>query len=143
MKAIVTGHTRGLGEAIAAELMARGVPVLGLSRTRAPALAARFPQLLQQIEIDLSDSITVGHWLRSGAVQDFFEDSDTVLLVNNAGTVQPVGPLQEQDPLAVGDAVALNVAAPMMLSAGVVAATPKRWRWTPTHRCACAAWPPA
>ena len=129
MKAIVTGHTRGLGEAIAAELMERGIPVFGLSRSRSASLAARFPSLLLQLEIDLSDSVTLGHWLRSGAVQDFFDDSAVVLLVNNAGTVQPVGPLQEQDPLAVGDAVALNVAAPLMLSAGVVAATPGcKWR---------------
>lgn len=129
MKAIVTGHTRGLGEAIAAELLGRGVPVLGLARTRNPSLAERFPALLTQVDIDLSDSITVGHWLNSGILQDFFEDTKLVLLVNNAGTVQPVGPLPEQDPLAVGDAVALNVAAPMMLSAGVVAATPAaKWR---------------
>ena len=129
MKAIVTGHTRGLGEAIAAELLARGIPVFGLARTRNAALAAKFPALLTQFDIDLSDSVTVGYWLNSGAVQDFFEDTELVLLVNNAGTVQPVGPLHEQNPLAVGDAVALNVAAPMMLSAGVVAATPKaQWR---------------
>ncbi len=38
--------------------------------------------------------------------------------------MQPVGPLHEQDPLAVGRAVALNVAAPLMLAAAVVAATP-------------------
>lgn len=129
MKAIVTGHTRGLGEAIAAELLARGIPVLGLSRSRSAALAVRYPKLLEQLEIDLSDSNTIGHWLSCGAVEDFFEDAKLVLLVNNAGTVQPVGPLQEQDPLAVGAAVALNVAAPMMLAAGVVAATPSAsWR---------------
>ena len=129
MKAIVTGHTRGLGEAIAAELLGRGIPVLGLARTRSATLETRFPALLTELEIDLSDSITVGHWLNSGALEDFFEDSQLVLLVNNAGTVQPVGPLHQQDPLAVGDAVALNVAAPLMLSAGVVAATPRAtWR---------------
>jgi benzil reductase ((S)-benzoin forming) len=129
MKAIVTGHTRGLGEAIAAELMRRGIPVFGLSRTRSATLRSQFPLLLTEFDIDLSDSVTVGHWLNGGAVQDFFEDDQEVLLVNNAGTVQPVGPLHLQDPLAVGDAVALNVAAPLMLSAGVVAATPKAsWR---------------
>ncbi len=129
MKAIVTGHTRGLGEAIAAELLGRGIPVFGLARTRNPALAEKFPKLLTQFDIDLSDSVTLGYWLAGGAVQDFFKDTDLVLLVNNAGTVQPVGPLHEQNPLAVGDAVALNVAAPLMLSAGVVAATPKaQWR---------------
>ena len=74
MKAIVTGHTRGLGEAIAAELLGRGIAVFGLARTRSATLAARFPQLLTQLEIDLSDSITVGHWLSSGVLEDFFEE---------------------------------------------------------------------
>ena len=32
IKAIVTGHSRGLGEALAAALLQRGVAVLGLSR---------------------------------------------------------------------------------------------------------------
>ena len=32
IKAVVTGHTRGLGAAVAAELVARGIPVLGVAR---------------------------------------------------------------------------------------------------------------
>ncbi len=55
MKAIVTGHTKGLGEAIAAELLARGVAVLGLARGAAPALAARFPGRLREARTDLAD----------------------------------------------------------------------------------------
>ena len=40
MKAILTGHTRGLGAAIAEQLLARNVPVLGLARSGNTALAA-------------------------------------------------------------------------------------------------------
>ena len=36
MKAVLTGHTHGLGEALAATLRARGIPVLGLARGRSP-----------------------------------------------------------------------------------------------------------
>ena len=39
MKAIVTGHTKGLGAALAGNLLARGVPVLGLARSRSIELA--------------------------------------------------------------------------------------------------------
>lgn len=124
MKAIVTGHTRGLGAAIARELLNRGVAVLGLARGKSAALDADFPQLFDQVEIDLGDSTALAYWIAGGALKDFFEESTLALLVNNAGTVQPVGPLHEQDPLAVGRAVALNVAAPLMLAAAVVAATP-------------------
>ncbi|WP_426105682.1 SDR family oxidoreductase [Massilia sp. TSP1-1-2] len=124
MKAIVTGHTRGLGAAIAGELLNRGVAVLGLARGKSAELDEQFPALFDQVEIDLGDSTALAYWIAGGALKDFFEDASLALLVNNAGTVQPVGPLHEQDPLAVGRAVALNVAAPLMLAAAVVAATP-------------------
>ena len=124
MKAIVTGHTRGLGAAVARELLVRGVSVMGLARGKCATLRTDFPELFTQYEIDLGDSTALAYWVASGVLEEFFEGSSLVLLVNNAGTVQPIGPLHEQDPLTVGRAVALNVAAPLMLSAAVVAAAP-------------------
>jgi NADP-dependent 3-hydroxy acid dehydrogenase YdfG len=119
MKAIVTGHTKGLGEAIAGELMKRGIPVLGLARGLSRDLADRYPELLTQVEIDLSNAAHVSAWLHAKALHDYLAGCDTALLVNNAGTVSPVGPLHEQDPAAVVKAVSLNVAAPMALAAAV------------------------
>ncbi len=122
IKAILTGHTKGLGAAIAADLLARGVPVLGLARGAAPSLAARFPQSLAQAELDLADSAALGAWLARADLGAWLAGSATVLLINNAGTVQPVGPVAAQDPVAVARAVALNVAAPLMLASAVAAA---------------------
>ncbi len=117
MKAVLTGHTKGLGAAIAAALLARGIPVLGLARTRNRALESRFAALLRQVELDLADSAAVAQWLAGDALRSFLQGCKTALLINNAGTVQPVGPLETQDVAAVGRAIALNVAAPAMLSA--------------------------
>jgi benzil reductase ((S)-benzoin forming) len=122
IKAILTGHTKGLGAALAADLLARGIGVLGLARGTAPGLAARFPQALAQVELDLADSAALGTWLAGGALRDWLAGAETVLLINNAGTVQPVGPIDRQDPGAIARAVALNVAAPMMLASAVAAA---------------------
>ena len=124
MKAIVTGHSKGLGAAIAAELLARGIPVLGLARHRAPGLAGRFPDLLREIEVDLSDGAVLAQWLAGGALAGFLAGKGAVLLVNNAGVVWPVGPLAEQDPLEALKAVTLNVAAPLALAAAAVRASP-------------------
>ncbi|TFW35003.1 SDR family oxidoreductase [Massilia horti] len=124
MKAIVTGHTRGLGAAIAGELLGRGVPVLGLARGRADELAARYPGLLEQVELDLADSAQLAAWLGSGALAGYLGGEYQVALVNNAGVVSPIGPLSDHDPLAVMRAVVLNVAAPLALAAAVVRATP-------------------
>ena len=57
MKAIVTGHTRGLGAAIAEQLLARGIAVLGLARSGNTDLATRYPDLFNEIALDLADSV--------------------------------------------------------------------------------------
>ena len=115
MKAIVTGHTKGLGAALAGNLLARGVPVLGLARSRSIELATAYPELIEEVTLDLADSAALSDWLGSGALGDYLDGTGAVLLLNNAGMVSPVGPLDVQDPQAVLRAVQLNVAAPMAL----------------------------
>jgi benzil reductase ((S)-benzoin forming) len=124
MKAVVTGHTKGLGAAIAKVLLERGIPVLGVARHKAPDLATYAPGLLIEAEIDLSDAAALTEWLAGDGMRKFLEGSGTALLINNAGVVWPVGPLHEQDPNEVIRAVTLNVAAPLALAAAVVRACP-------------------
>ena len=119
MKAIVTGHTKGLGAAIAAELVKRGIPVLGLARSRSGAASP----LLTEREVDLSDCAALAAFLQGDTLGNWLRDEGATLLVNNAGVVSPVGPLAEQDPLAVLRAATLNVAAPLALAASVVRAS--------------------
>jgi len=123
LKAIVTGSTRGLGAALAANLLARGITVLGLARHSNAGLERSHPDTFSQAELDLSDSAALGQWLAGGALQRFLSGASGVLLINNAGTVKPVGPLDSQDPLAIARAIALNVSAPLMLSSAVMAAS--------------------
>jgi NAD(P)-dependent dehydrogenase (short-subunit alcohol dehydrogenase family) len=120
MKAIVTGHTKGLGAAIAAELIERGIPVLGLARGRSAAASS---ELLTEIEVDLSDAAAMAAFLAGDTLAGWLRDEGATLLVNNAGVVAPVGPLAAQDPLAALRAVTLNVAAPLALAAAVVRAS--------------------
>lgn len=121
MKAILTGHTRGLGAAIAAELLIRHVAVLGMARHRNAELEKRFPTELEQVELDLADAGALARWLADGALQRFVADGKKVLLINNAGIVQPVGPLDTQDAGTIAQAIGLNVTAPLMLAAAVAA----------------------
>ena len=127
-KAVLTGYTKGLGAALARELLGLGIPVLALARSTSPELAARFPDLLTPIEIDLANNQALADWLRTDALRAYLDDCSTVLLINNAGTVQPVGALHQQAPLDVAASVALNVGAPLMLAATVVALTPGKQR---------------
>lgn len=122
MKAIVTGHTRGLGAAIAAELTQRGVAVLGLARSRLET------QGIAQAELDMANPAALQSWLAGDTLRDFLGDATQALLVNNAGVVTPVGPLAAQDPAQVLRAVSLNVAAPLALAAAFVQAAPQAER---------------
>lgn len=122
--AILTGHSRGLGAAVTAELLARGVAVLGLSRSENPALARAHPGQLEQVSIDLADGAALAHWLDGGTLARFVADADRVLLINNAGLLQPVGPLGSQDGAAIARALAVNVLAPLSLANALVAARP-------------------
>jgi benzil reductase ((S)-benzoin forming) len=123
MKAIVTGHARGLGAALAEQLLTRDIAVLGISRSGNPGLAQRFPDTLEQAALDLSDSTALAHWLASGIMQRFLSGCSTALLINNAGTVQPVGPAGTQESEKIAQAVALNVSAPLMLANAFVSAS--------------------
>ncbi|SNT18496.1 NAD(P)-dependent dehydrogenase, short-chain alcohol dehydrogenase family [Noviherbaspirillum humi] len=120
LKAILTGHSRGLGAAICHELLSRDIPVLGLAR-HALARPGRNAELLEQVAIDLADGATLAGWLAAGELARRLAGCTRLLLINNAGLVQPVGPLGVQDPAAVARAVSVNVAAPLMLADAVCA----------------------
>jgi NAD(P)-dependent dehydrogenase (short-subunit alcohol dehydrogenase family) len=124
MKAIVTGHSRGLGGAIAEELLGRGHTVLGVARSANVPLGARFRDALEQIELDLADLKRLEQWIERGALERFLAGADSVLLVNNAGTLQPIGRLETQPVVTVAQAVALNVGAALILASAFAAATP-------------------
>jgi hypothetical protein len=123
IRAIVTGHTRGLGASLAEQLLARGVAVLGLSRSRHATLKDRFPALLEEIELELADPARVAQWVATDALRGFVRGARSVLLINNAGTVQPIGPMEGQNATDIATAVSLNVATPLMLAAAVTTAS--------------------
>ncbi|MFM0292274.1 MULTISPECIES: SDR family oxidoreductase [Paraburkholderia] len=122
IRAIVTGHNRGLGAALAEQLLARGIAVLGLSRSRHATLKNHFPALLEEIELELADTARVSQWIATPALREFVSGAHTVLLINNAGMVQPIGPIEGQDAAAIASAVSLNVATPLMLASALAAA---------------------
>lgn len=119
--AILTGHSRGLGAAIAATLLERGIPVLALSRSGNPELMNH--PLLTEVAVDLGDAVALGHWLETPDLEAFVGET-VPLLINNAGTVAPIGPLGTQDPLQLVQAVTLNVTAPLLLANALIAALP-------------------
>lgn len=127
---VVTGHSRGLGAALARCALAQGAAVLGLSRQ---VLAGGLPRAHGQFtetQLDLADPIALQDWLATGALAAWLTGARQAVLVNNAGTVMPMGAAgglaaqgNGQGPHALAQAVALNVTAPLMLTDAFVAAT--------------------
>ncbi len=121
--AIVTGHSRGLGEAIAAHLLERGVHVLGVARHGNGGLAQRYGDALVQVQVDLADAVALSEWLHGKTIDQHVREADSALLVNNSGVLQPLGPLGTLDAGLVARAVAVNVGAALALSAAFAVAT--------------------
>jgi|SRR5450830_596786 len=124
IKAIVTGHSRGLGAGAARALLADGVAVLGIARGGNPALQQAFPEGLQEARIDLADARALGQWLELGGLRAFLQGASQALLINNAGVVTPIGPPGGQGAAALAQAIGINVTAALLLADGFVAATP-------------------
>ena len=110
-KVILTGHSKGLGKALARSLIEKGCDVLGLSRSRSDDLNG-----LQQVMLDLSDGSALLQWIESGVLNTFLKGTEQAILVNNSGVVSPVGPLGKQENYDIVRSVDLNVSAPLILS---------------------------
>jgi NAD(P)-dependent dehydrogenase (short-subunit alcohol dehydrogenase family) len=111
--AIVTGVSRGLGAALAADLLERGFTVLGVGRTSNPGLTGDRYGL---VELDLSDVARIESVLEP-ALQALRERPlASVCLVNNAATDVPVGPIGRLAGSEIASALAVNLAAPVALA---------------------------
>jgi hypothetical protein len=111
--AIVTGVSRGLGEALAFAMLARGFTVLGVGRTASPRLAGKSFHLA---ECDLAQpallAAAIPPPLRiiAGAMPA------SVTPVNNAAVATPTGRVGHLDASAIASALATNAAAPAVMA---------------------------
>ena len=122
--AVVTGHSRGIGEAVAEHLLARGARVLGVSRHgNAAPRGAISRTRLEEVALDVADGVALARWLAGNPLERFLGESETPLLVNNAGVLQPIGTSRDARRRAGWRAVAVNLGAALVLSAAFVQAT--------------------
>lgn len=111
--AIVTGVSRGLGEALAAELLARGYAVTGVGRASADRLRGaqyRFAPC------DLAQVAAIEPALAPLFHAMALARPPSVCLINNAATPGPVGALGTFDECAVAESLAVNLVAPVVLA---------------------------
>lgn len=125
--AIVTGASRGLGAAIAERLLAPHRRLVCVARSGNEALLALAQARAAPIEYlrhDLADPQAIDALVASVvAVAQAHADAKRFVLVNNAGVVEPIGPIESlrSGPLAVS--LQVNLASLMRLTAAFLEAT--------------------
>ncbi|HEX7328425.1 MAG TPA: SDR family NAD(P)-dependent oxidoreductase [Casimicrobiaceae bacterium] len=109
--AIVTGVSTGLGEALAARLLARGYEVLGVGRRTSPRLAGA---AFTFVAVDLAHPDTAGTALADAFATIAAERPGSVCLVNNAATIDGVGVLGTLTAATIATDFDVNLAAPVI-----------------------------
>lgn len=120
---ILTGASRGMGRAMAQQLIQDGHTLLGLSRQPDDALTAKAPARVTQWAVDLADPAPVALRLRQWLAD---MDPKTVIsatLINNAGLIPTIAPLEDCPPEETSIALRVGLEAPMLLSSAFLAAT--------------------
>lgn len=129
---ILTGASRGMGLAMARQLLQPGHVLLTLSRRQNPDLASQAASgqaALEQWPIDLADAAVASQrlhgWLAGHDPQAFA----SATLINNAGVIPAIVPLRDADSADLAHALRVGLEAPMLLTAAFLGAT-RGWRGT-------------
>ena len=110
---IVTGVSQGLGEALAFDLLARGMRVLGIGRSSSQRLHGDGYRFLR---CDLAEASMLPGVLEPAFAALASERPAYVCLVNNAATLEPVGVLGTTQADAIVTSLNVNLAAPVVLA---------------------------
>lgn len=129
---VITGASRGMGLAIAGQLLDEGHDLLCISRKTQPALeerAARAGVACEQWPQDLARAAAVAArletWLQSKARGDL----ESVTLINNAALLPSAAPLGHIGLQELEDAIRVDLEAPLLLTSAFLRAT-AGWRAT-------------
>ena len=119
---ILTGASRGLGKALAEQLLARGHHVLALSRR--PAVVAVPPGAqLTPWAVDLADATPVAQQLALWLAALDASRVASATLINNAGVVSQLAPLSGVAADDLVNALRVGLEAPALLTAAFLRAT--------------------
>ena len=123
---ILTGASRGMGLAMAGQLLQPDNTLLCISRHSNDALAAQAQARgtpLLQWQADLADAAPVAERLRNWLARQNPAELASVTLINNAGVIARIAPLGQADAADLANALRVGLEAPMQLCAAFIGAT--------------------
>jgi NAD(P)-dependent dehydrogenase (short-subunit alcohol dehydrogenase family) len=127
---LLTGASRGMGLAMAEQLLDAGHDLVCLSRHANESLASRAKasgRRLEQWTVDLADPLPVAARLEAWLAQQDGAAFASITLINNAAIVTRVAPLGDIDAGELARSMRVNLEAPMVLSGAFLRATAS-WR---------------
>jgi NAD(P)-dependent dehydrogenase (short-subunit alcohol dehydrogenase family) len=123
---VLTGASRGMGQAMAQQLLAAGHDLLCIARkpdedlaARAAAAGLHCEQWAQDLARPAPVAARLVTWLQGEGARNYA----TVTLINNAGLVPRIAPLGEIPALELADALRVDLEAPMLLTGAFLRAT--------------------
>lgn len=119
---ILTGASRGLGAAMAEQLLKSGHRLLTLSRHTADLWVVKDSDLVQW-PVDLADAAPVAARLQGWLESEQALAPISVTLIHNAAVLSPPGPLQASSSEDLVRALRVGLEAPLLLSAAFLRAT--------------------
>lgn len=125
---IISGASRGMGEAIAGQLLDAGHIVIGISRGQSAALAAQAKLAtqggrLEQWSHDLSQPLAAAQALQQWLVAQPQAGFSRATLINNAGVVPTPGPVEFATLEELSGAIRIGLEACLLLSSAFLRAT--------------------
>ena len=111
--AIVTGVSRGLGEALASAMLAQGFAVVGVGRTASTKLQG---SLFRHAACDLSRPTLIAASVTPALRELVARKPASVTLINNAAVASPTGLVGQLDAAEIESALTTNTAAPLVMA---------------------------
>ncbi|MBO9678323.1 MAG: SDR family NAD(P)-dependent oxidoreductase [Acidovorax sp.] len=120
---ILTGGSRGMGLAMAQQLLQSGHTLVSIARHANPELTAPAGAVLEQWTLDLSQGAQAADRLHTWLAAQPAGRFASATLINNAGVIPRIAPLSDSDPADLAHALRVGLEAPMQLTAAFLGAT--------------------
>ena len=123
---IITGTSKGLGEAIVEQLIHPNHHLFCISRTLNTKLVAKAKTMngeLNYFEFDLNNIHQISELMKEIFQYIDLNEAEAIYLINNAGIVTPIKPINKADHEEVIGNIHVNLIAPMLLTSSFIQLT--------------------